>query len=96
MQECFEKMNLRWFDRAHFYTGCISDRAKNLDFRYRYEQSKDEKELKASVYSDVAYEIADDIEEQVFPWTEEGVEQMKLWYQEQYEKFLAQHAKSKN
>ena len=31
------------------------------------------------------------MEEKTFPWTDEGVEALKAWYQSQYEKFLAAH-----
>ena len=34
---------------------------------------------------------AQDVEEETFPWTDEGVEALKAWYQSQYEKFLAAH-----
>ena len=47
--------------------------------------------LKASTYSDLCYELAQDVEEETFPWTDEGVEALKTWYQSQYEKFLAAH-----
>lgn len=88
MHPYFEQMYLRWFDRAHFYAGSITDRDTKHVFCFRYEQSGDEKELKVSTYSNVCYEKANDVEEQSFPWTEEGVEQLKQWYQAQYEKFL--------
>ena len=35
--------------------------------------------------------LAQDVEEETFPWTDEGVEALKAWYQSQYEKFLAAH-----
>ena len=96
MLKCFEIMDARWFHRAFVYTGSVTDREKNLDFRYRYEQVQggdDGDALKASTYSDLCYELAQDIEEKTFPWTDEGVEELRAWYQSQYEKFLAAHEK---
>ena len=81
MHPYFSVMDERWFHRAFVYTGSVTDREKNLDFRYRYEQVKgdDGDALKASTYSDLCYEL------------DEGVEALKAWYQSQYEKFLAAH-----
>ena len=100
MLKCFEEMNAAWFRRAFVYTGSVTDRTADLDFRYRYEQVKrvgeDGKEvvdLKAQTYSTLCYELAQDVEERTFLWTEEGVEELKDWYQSQYEKFLAAHKK---
>ena len=92
MLSCFEEMDERWFHRAFVYTGSVTDREKDLDFRYRYEQVKDEDgktALKASTYSTLCYELAQDVEEQIFPWTAEGVALLRECYQAQYEKFLA-------
>lgn len=95
MLKCFEEMNERWFHRAFVYTGSVTNREKKLDFRYRYEQVKGEEGpmLKASAYANVCYEQAADVAEETFPWTEEGVERLKAWYQAQYENFLAANSK---
>ena len=95
MLPCFESMDARWFHRAFVYTGSVTDREKALDFRYRCEQVKgdDGGALKASTYSGLCYELAQDIEEQTFPWTDEGVAALREWYQSQYEKFLAAQQK---
>lgn len=98
MLACFEQMDPRWFHRAFVYTGSVTDREKNIDFRYRYEQ--DEREdgtvvLKAQTYSSLCYEKAEDVEEQVFPWTDGGVEALKAWYQSQYEKYVATHTEDR-
>ena len=79
MHPYFSVMDERWFHRAFVYTGSVTDREKNLDFRYRYEQVKgdDGDALKASTYSDLCYELAQDVEEETFPWTDEGVEELK-------------------
>ena len=94
MLVCFEQMDPRWFHRAFVYTGSVTDREKGLDFRYRYEQAEQEDGtavLKVQTYSTLCYEKAGDVEEQTFPWTEEGVEALKAWYQSQYEKYLVTH-----
>lgn len=94
MLPCFEEMDERWFHRAFVYTGSVTDREKGLDFRYRCEQVKGEDgdALKASTYSTLCYELAQDVEEQTFPWTAEGVAALREWYQAQYERFLAREA----
>lgn len=94
MLNCFAAMTPRWFHRAFVYTGSVTDCARGLDFRYRYEQVKtdDGTVLKAATYSARCYECADDVEEQSFPWTEEGVAALREWYQSQYERYAARKA----
>ena len=95
MLPCFETMNAHWFHRAFVYTGSVTDRASGLDFRYRCEQVKDDNgdALRASTYSGLCYELAQDVEEATFAWTDEGIASLREWYQSQYEKFLAAHQK---
>ena len=45
--------------------------------------------LHTAVYSNVCYELAQDREEQDFPWNEDGVEALKSWLQEKYEAYCA-------
>ena len=91
MHERFESMTTKWFECAYKqYTGSIEDRDTGFNFRYRFEHAADNM-LKAATYSKLCYECADDVEEQSFPWTDEGVEALKTWYQSQYEKYLAAH-----
>ena len=82
MHPQFQDFTVQWFKRAHIYTGSIGD------FRYRFAQQGEEA-LKASVYSKVCYEVADDVEEETFPWTEEGVKALQQWVQGKYEAFAA-------
>ena len=49
MHPYFSVMDERWFHRAFVYTGSVTDREKNLDFRYRYEQVKDTQDRKSVV-----------------------------------------------
>jgi len=89
MHAKFELINKKWFDLAsRQWTGCIEDRERGLDFRYRFEHLP-ENMLKLSAYSKLCYESAADVEEITVPWTEEGAEEAKRWYQAQYEKYLA-------
>jgi len=87
MHERFASMTTKWFECASKqYTGCIEDREKGWDFRYRFEHEADNL-LKASTYSGLCYELAKDVEERTFPWTDEGVAELKDWYQAQYENY---------
>ena len=81
MHPQFSQLTRRWFYRAFNYTGSIGD------FRYRFTHDNEET-LHAAVYSVYCYEVARDVVEQDFPWTDEGVEQLKAWLQERYEAFL--------
>jgi len=82
MHPQFQDFTPQWFRRAHVYTGSIGD------FRYRIAQ-EGETALHAAVYSRVCYELANDVEKQEFPWTEEGVKALQEWIQGKYESFLA-------
>ena len=82
MHEQFTPLNVQWFKRAFVYTGSIGD------FRYRYVTGKDV--IHVAAYSTYCYEVAQDKTEQDFPWTDEGVEELKNWIQAQYEVFLNQ------
>ncbi len=88
MQEAFEQLTLNGLNRAYVYNGSIG-RMKH-DFRYRLEQDEKEQIIHAAAYSKICYEKADDIQKQDFPWSEEGVEELKQWLQSCYEAFAAQ------
>ena len=81
MHPQFAQLNSRWFMRAFNYTGSIGQ------FRYRYLMEKDHSAIHAAVYTRFCYEAATDVREKDFPWTEEGVEQLKAWMQQAYETF---------
>ena len=80
MHPQFSQLTVRWFFRAFNYTGSIGD------FRYRF--LHDDKTIHAAVYSVYCYEVAKDVLEQDFPWTDEGVADLKNWLQAHYEAFL--------
>ncbi len=85
MHPDFAQLTPAWFLRAFVYTGSIGD------FRYRFAH-EDKATLHAAVYTVFCYEQAADRMEQDFPWTEEGVEQLKAWLQERYDHFTAAHS----
>ena len=80
IHEQFQPLTVQWFKRAFVYTGSIGD------FRYRY--ATDKTVIHAATYSVYCYEAAQDKTEKDFPWTEDGVEELKTWMQSQYEAFL--------
>ena len=95
MLDIFAQMTTSWFNRATFYTGSVGP--FNHDFRFRYEQDLSDKEhplLRAATYSQVCYELATDVEKRDFPWDDAGVEALKQWFQNQYERFAAEQASS--
>ena len=81
MHEQFQPLTVQWFKRAFVYTGSIGD------FRYRYATDKENDLIHVAVYSKVCFEVADDVVEQDFPWTDEGVKELQAWVQEKYESF---------
>ena len=83
MHPQFQDLTPQWFKRAYVYTGSIGD------FRYRFAHS-DEETLHAAVYSRLCFELADDVVERDFPWTDEGVAALQQWLQERYEAFQAE------
>ena len=80
MHPQFQDFTPQWFKRAYVYTGSIGD------FRYRFAHN-DEETLHAAVYSRVCFELATDVVEQDFPWTDQGVADLQQWVQAQYEAF---------
>lgn len=81
LDEILPQLSPKWFDRATVYTGSQGD------FRYRFK--KDKETVSAAVYSGVCYEKAQDVEEQVFPRTDEGVEQLRQWIQARRDDFFS-------
>jgi len=85
MHPQFSQLNTTWFLRAFVYTGSIGD------FRYRYANDKAAGLIHVAVYTKYCYEEATDRVEQDFPWTDEGIEQLKQWMQEEYHLFSAEN-----
>ena len=93
MQPQFEIMTPHWLNRAHMYNGSIGPIFSA--FRYRMEMDEKEKMVHAATYSKICYEKADDVETRDFSWDDSGVEEMKNWFQSQYEAYLAREASDK-
>ena len=84
MHPQFEELYPKRFNRANVDTGSIGD------FRYRFAMDKKEKVLHAAVYTVYCYEAAKDVQEQNFPWDDDGVTALKAWLQEKYDHFQKQ------
>ena len=86
MQEFFQQLTPRWFQRAHVYVGSIGPCFHY--FRFRFANDEKEHRITASVYSDKCFERAENVKTREFPWDEEGVEALKLWLEENYQQWL--------
>ena len=75
METAFDFLNADFFLRASVYSASLGA------FRYRFapEGQKGEGAVRAWVYENVCFELAQDVEAETFPWTEEGVEALKTW-----------------
>ncbi len=82
MHPQFQDFTPQWFKRAYVYTGSIGD------FRYRFQHNNGDT-IHAAVYSRVCFELATDVVERDFPWTDQGVKDLQQWIQERYEAFVA-------
>lgn len=75
----FDHLNVAFFTKAAIYPGSIGT------FRYRFQRegwTDGKGTLTVWVYENTSFELAKDVESQTFPWTEEGVEQVKAWLEE--------------
>ena len=75
----FDHLNVAFFTKAAIYTG------HNGNFRYRFQREgwTDGKGTRTGcVYGTTRWGLDKDVEAQSFPWTEEGVEQVKAWLEE--------------
>ena len=76
MSETFDFLDMNFFTRASVFPGSVGT------FRYRFQRTgwTDGKgTLQAWVYENTSFELAQDVETETFPWTEEGVEKIKAW-----------------
>jgi len=92
MLEQFACITPTWLHRAHVYTGSVGPLWH--DFRYRLAMDGKENVVHAARYSKLAFELAKDVEEQDFPWDEDGAAALRQWLQEGYEAFLAREEQS--
>jgi len=92
MHKKFSMITKKWFESANKqWTGSIEDRDKEFFFNYRFEHIEDN-QLKLSTYSKLCYECAKDVEEINVPWTDEGAEKAREWFQTQLEKYCSKYA----
>ena len=78
MEDRFDFLNMQFFTKASVYPGSLGT------FRYRVQRTGwlETGSIQAWVYENTSFELAKDVESQTFPWTEEGVEQVKAWLEE--------------
>lgn len=75
--EQFDFLDLSFFTRASVFPGSVGT------FRYRFQRTgwldKPDSTIQVWVYENTSFELAQDVETETFPWTEEGVEAIKAW-----------------
>lgn len=78
MKGSFDFLNLSFFTKASVYPGSLGT------FRYRFQRTgwMNDGSIQAWVYENISFELAQDVETETFPWTEEGVEQLRAWLEE--------------
>ena len=75
MNGSFDFLNMSIFTKASVYPGSIGT------FRYRFQRTgwMGDGSIQVWVYENTSFELARDVETETFPWTEEGVEQIRAW-----------------
>ena len=78
MESKFDFLNLQFFTKAAVYPGSIGT------FRYRFQRTgwMNDGTIRVWVYENISFELAQDVETETFPWTEEGVAAIKAWLDE--------------
>lgn len=82
----FEKLSPHELGKSTILTGSIGPAFS--DFRYRIKPDAKEGKVYAATYSVMSYEKAKDVEEREYSFDDAGVDELKLWLEEQYEKFI--------
>ena len=74
----FDFLNMNFFTKASVYPGSIGT------FRYRFQRTgwMGDGSIQAWVYENTSFELAQNVETETFPWTEEGVEQIRVWLEQ--------------
>ena len=77
----FDFLNMSFFTKASIYPGSLGT------FRYRFQRTGwiGDGSLQAWVYENTSFELAENVETETFPWTEEGVEQLRAWLERKLE-----------
>ncbi len=75
MDDRFDFLNLSFFTKASVYPGSLGT------FRYRFQRSgwMGDGTIQVWVYENTSFELAQDVETESFPWTEEGVDALRQW-----------------
>ena len=77
MDQHFDFLNMQFFTRASVYPGSIGT------FRYRFQRTgwlnKPESTIQVWVYENTSFELAQHVETETFPWSEAGIEAIKIW-----------------
>ena len=71
-------LNMSFFTKASVYPGSLGT------FRYRFQRTgwMGDGSIQAWVYENTSFELAQNVETETFPWTEEGVEQIRVWLEQ--------------
>ena len=74
----FDFLNMSFFTKASVYPGSLGT------FRYRFQRTgwMEDGSIQVWVYEKTSFELAQDVETETFPWTEEGVEQIRAWLEQ--------------
>ena len=76
----FAHIDMNFFTRASVFPGSVGT------FRYRFQRTgwlnKADSTIQVWVYENTSFELAQDVETAVFPWTEEGLVELKNWLEE--------------
>jgi len=98
VEDPFEFLTVSFFAKAVIFPGSYGT------FRYRFQHNgtKESGTIQVWVYEDISFELAQNIETETFPWTEEGVLAIRSWLNEKlgergsqpYSDYLRMHRSS--
>ena len=76
----FDFLDMNFFTKASVFPGSVGT------FRYRFQRKgwldKGDSTIQLWVYENTSFELAQDVETATFPWTEEGVVQIRAWLEQ--------------
>ncbi len=78
MDAHFDFLTMEFFTRASAFPGSVGT------FRYRFQRKgwMEDGSIQVWVYENTSFELAEQIETETFPWTEEGVSAVKGWLEQ--------------
>lgn len=86
MEDRFAELTMNFFQKAEIFPGNVG----KFRFRFKRTGKMGSGELHFWVYEDICFELAQNIEEADFPWTEEGVTALHAWLNQKYEERIVQ------